>query len=72
MPRVDDLCESFTVNEKLFQIVLFLDICMFIRALCGTWNVNGQSATENCSPWLASDDQPPDLYAIGFVLTLRA
>jgi phosphatidylinositol-bisphosphatase len=32
----------------------------------GTWNVNGQSASESLSSWLAMDEYPPDLYAIGF------
>ncbi|CAG9862346.1 unnamed protein product [Phyllotreta striolata] len=32
----------------------------------GTWNVNGQPPTIPLSNWLAFDDNPPDLYAIGF------
>ena len=32
----------------------------------GTWNVNGQPATESLTAWLATDSVPPDLYAIGF------
>ncbi|XP_066285621.1 type II inositol 1,4,5-trisphosphate 5-phosphatase-like isoform X1 [Branchiostoma lanceolatum] len=36
------------------------------RIFAGTWNVNGQPATENLKAWLATDSTPPDLYAVGF------
>ena len=38
-----------------------------IRVCAGTWNVNGQTASEDCSPWLNCDMEPPDIYAIGYV-----
>ncbi|ELT95411.1 hypothetical protein CAPTEDRAFT_130250 [Capitella teleta] len=38
------------------------------RIFCGTWNVNGQQASEAINEWLcpAEDSEPPDIYAIGF------
>ncbi|XP_050314272.1 inositol polyphosphate 5-phosphatase OCRL [Anthonomus grandis grandis] len=32
----------------------------------GTWNVNGQAPSTSLKRWLACDDNPPDVYAIGF------
>ena len=32
----------------------------------GTWNVNGQTASEDLFAWLGRDAKAPDVYAIGY------
>ena len=50
----------------LFHVFLqYTEIQQFV-IFCGTWNVNGQSPPEEVTPWLAADQDPPDIYAIGF------
>ncbi|ESO88961.1 hypothetical protein LOTGIDRAFT_106380, partial [Lottia gigantea] len=37
-----------------------------LKIFCGTWNVNGQSPSEPLNEWLCYDEDPPDIYALGF------
>ncbi|CAG5118177.1 unnamed protein product, partial [Candidula unifasciata] len=43
----------------------FTDVKHF-TLFCGSWNVNGQAPPDSLNPWLLVDDEPPDIYAIGF------
>ena len=36
------------------------------RVCAATWNVNGKSPCDSVIEWLATDQEPPDIYAIGF------
>ncbi|CAG5125874.1 unnamed protein product [Candidula unifasciata] len=38
----------------------------YLKVFCGTWNVNGRSPLEPLNKWMVVDNEPPDIYAIGF------
>lgn len=37
-----------------------------LKIFVGTWNVNGQAPAEDVTPWLAVDQDPPDVFSLGF------
>jgi len=57
--------ESVFKYQMALKEEQYTEIQQFV-IFCGTWNVNGQSPPEEVTPWLAADQDPPDIYAIGF------
>ncbi|CAL4061657.1 unnamed protein product, partial [Meganyctiphanes norvegica] len=57
--------ESHIRHQMALREDSYTDINDF-TIFVGTWNVNGQSPTVGLAEWLSVDDEPPDVYAIGF------
>jgi len=57
--------ESVVMYQMATKEEQFTDLQTF-SIFVGTWNVNGQSPAEPLSGWLAGDQDPPDIYVIGF------
>lgn len=57
--------ESVVMYQMSTKEELFTDVQTF-KFFMGTYNVNGQRPDKHLKDWLAVDEEPPDLYAIGF------
>ena len=47
-------------------IALSVNINYFLRFLVCTWNVNGQEPGGNLEPWFKTEEEAPDVIAVGF------
>ncbi|XP_065582662.1 type II inositol 1,4,5-trisphosphate 5-phosphatase-like [Artemia franciscana] len=59
-PRETLVTQQMSLRKKDFTNTIRL------KLFVGTYNVNGKSPTTSLSDWLSCDDEPPDMYAIGF------
>ncbi|XP_068249219.1 inositol polyphosphate 5-phosphatase OCRL isoform X1 [Palaemon carinicauda] len=57
--------ESHIRHQMALREDSYTDIHEFVLFV-GTWNVNGRSPIVGLADWLAVDEEPPDLYCIGF------
>lgn len=57
--------ESHIRHQMALREDSYTDLSEFTLFI-GTWNVNGQSPTCGLAEWLSVDDEPPDVYAVGF------
>ncbi|NXU59565.1 I5P2 phosphatase, partial [Turnix velox] len=54
------------VKSQLVQMEDSYTHIQSFRFFVGTYNVNGQPPRESLRPWLSCDDEPPDVYCVGF------
>ncbi|XP_067862532.1 type II inositol 1,4,5-trisphosphate 5-phosphatase isoform X2 [Heptranchias perlo] len=59
------LRDNLIKSELLKQEEKYIYIRNY-RIFAGTYNVNGKSPKEDLTPWLSFDNEPPDIYCIGF------
>ncbi|XP_063845659.1 inositol polyphosphate 5-phosphatase OCRL-like isoform X4 [Scylla paramamosain] len=57
--------ESHIKHHMILREDSYTDINEF-SVFVGTWNVNGRSPVVGLAQWLSVDDEPPDVYGIGF------
>ncbi|XP_045610419.1 inositol polyphosphate 5-phosphatase OCRL isoform X2 [Procambarus clarkii] len=57
--------ESHIRHQMALREDSYTDIHNF-TVFAGTWNVNGRSPTVGLAEWLSMDEDPPDVYGIGF------
>lgn len=57
--------ESHIRHQMALREDSYTDIHEFL-VFAGTWNVNGRSPTVGLAEWLSVDEDPPDVYGIGF------
>ncbi|XP_071521697.1 inositol polyphosphate 5-phosphatase OCRL [Panulirus ornatus] len=57
--------ESHIRHQMALREDSYTDIHEF-TVFIGTWNVNGRSPTLGLAEWLSVDEDPPDVYGIGF------
>nr|XP_053649458.1 inositol polyphosphate 5-phosphatase OCRL-like isoform X2 [Cherax quadricarinatus] len=57
--------ESHIRHQMALREDSYTDIQNF-TVFAGTWNVNGRSPTVGLAEWLSVDEDPPDVYGIGF------
>ncbi|XP_059061805.1 type II inositol 1,4,5-trisphosphate 5-phosphatase-like [Achroia grisella] len=54
------------IKRKMYDKELEYTYTKTFTVFCGTWNVNDKSPVLSLEGWLNVDEEPPDIYAVGF------